>query len=64
MMRIRSSKQKPNDAFVAVQYRNNWFRIDDNDLASKASFAQLFESFTISNTGSRHNQPVVTIRPP
>ena len=61
MIRVRSSKQKPNDAFVAVQYRNNWFRIDDNDLASKASFAQLMELFTMIDTGSRQNQPVVTI---
>jgi hypothetical protein len=61
IIRIRSSKQKPNDAFVAVHYRNNWFRIDDNDLASKAAFAQLMELFTMIDTGPRQNQPVVTI---
>ena len=61
IIHIRSSKQKPNDAFVAVHYRNNWFRIDDNDLASKLIFAQLMELFTMIDTGSRPSQPVVTI---
>jgi hypothetical protein len=61
IIRIRSSKQKPNDAFVAVHYRNDWFRIDDDDLASKAVFAQLMELFTMIDTGPRQNQPVVTI---
>lgn len=61
IIRIRSSKQKPNDAFIAVHYRNNWFRIDDDDLASKAVFAQLMELFTMIDTGPRQNLPVVTI---
>jgi len=61
IIRIRSSKQKPNDAFVTVHYRNNWFRIDDDDLASKAAFAQLMELFTMIDTGPRPNLPVVTI---
>jgi hypothetical protein len=61
IIRIRSSKQKPNDAFVTIHYRNNWFRIDDDDLASKAAFAQLMELFTMIDTGSRPNLPVVTI---
>ena len=61
IIRIRSSKQKPNDAFVTVHYRNSWFRIDDDDLASKAAFAQLMELFTMIDTGSRPNLPVVTI---
>ena len=54
-------RQKPSDAFVAVQYRNSWFRIDDDDLASKMVFVQLMELFTMIDTGSRPNLPVVTI---
>jgi hypothetical protein len=61
IIRIRNSKQKANDTFVAVHYRNNWFGIDDNDLTSKAVFAQLMELFTMIDTGPRQNQPVVTI---
>jgi hypothetical protein len=61
IIRIRSSKQKPNEAFIAVHYRNNWFRIDDDDLASKDVFAQLMGLFTMIDTGPRQNLPVVTI---
>jgi hypothetical protein len=61
LIRIRSSKQKPGDAFIAVHYRNTWFRIDDDDLTSKAVFAQLMELFTMIDSGSRPNEPVVTI---
>ena len=61
IIRIRSSKQKPDDAFVAVHYRNLWFRIDDNDLPSKAVFAQLMELFTMIDIINKQNLPVVTI---
>jgi hypothetical protein len=61
IMRIRSSKQKPTDAFIAVHYRNSWFRIDDDDLASKAVFAQLIELFTMINTNNKQPLPVLTI---
>ena len=61
IIRIRSSKQKPDDAVVAVHYRNLWFRIDDNDLPSKAVFAQLMELFTMIDTSNKQNLPVVTI---
>lgn len=61
LIRIRSSKEKPNRAFIAVQYRDNWFWIDDDDLESKDVFAQLMELFTMIDTGPRQNQPVVTI---
>ena len=61
IIRIRSSKQKPNDAFIAVHYRNSWFRIDDDDLDSKAIFSQLMELFTMIEAGSKQSLPVVTI---
>ncbi|HYK35887.1 hypothetical protein [Alloacidobacterium sp.] len=61
IIRVRSSKQKPNDPFVTVRYRNNWFWIDDDDLVSKMSFAHLLQLFTMIDTGPRQNLPVVTI---
>lgn len=61
MIRIHSSKKKPEDAFVTVSYRSNWFWIDDGDLASKRAFAQLMQLFTMADTGSHENQPVLTI---
>ena len=32
---LYSSKEKPNNASVKVQYRGNWFYIRDNDMQSK-----------------------------
>jgi hypothetical protein len=61
IIRIRSSKQKPNDAFVTVHYRNSWFWINDDDLASKGAFAQLMELFTMTDSGPRQSLPVITI---
>jgi hypothetical protein len=60
-IRIHSAKKKPDDSFVSVYYRSYWFWIDDGDLLSKRSFAQLMQLFTMTDTGGRENQPVLTI---
>jgi hypothetical protein len=60
-IRIQSAKKKPEDSFVSVYYRNNWFWIDDGDLMSKRSFAQLMQLFTMTDTSDRPAQPVLTI---
>jgi hypothetical protein len=60
-IRIQSAKKKPEDSFVSINYRNNWYWIDDGDLLSKRSFAQLMQLFTMTDTGGRENQPVLTI---
>ena len=61
IIRVRSSKQKPNDAFVTVHYRSSWFWISDDDLASKGAFAQLMELFTMTDTDSKQSLPLITI---
>jgi len=45
LIRIRSDASRPDDAFVAVQYRNNWFYIEDTDLDSKRIFSFLMMLF-------------------
>jgi len=61
MVRIPSARQKSKDAFVAVNYRNTWFWIDDGDLRSKLVFLQLMNLYAMADTAPRENQPVVTI---
>jgi hypothetical protein len=61
MIRVHSSKKKPDDSFVKILYRNTWFWIDDGDLASKRAFAQLMQLFTMADTSPRADQPVLTI---
>jgi hypothetical protein len=60
LVRIRSSKEKPGDAYVTVRYRDYWFWIDDRDLQTKRSFAFMM-LFTLSETGEKENLPLVTI---
>lgn len=38
---IRSGIARPDSAFVAVEYRDHWFWIDDSDLNSKTTFSLL-----------------------
>jgi hypothetical protein len=61
LIRILSGKNKPNEAFVEINYRNTWFWIDDGDLPSKRAFSQLMQLFTMADTGTKENLPVVTI---
>lgn len=61
LIRIHSSRQKPDDAFVAVPYRNYWYWIDEHDLPSKRLFSFLIFVFSLTETGGKDNTPIVTI---
>lgn len=58
---IRSSREKPDDAFVAVKYRDYWFSIDDRDFRSKRTFAYLMLLFSLTESGGKEGLPLVTI---
>jgi hypothetical protein len=60
-IRIHSGPAKPQDAFVAVPYRNHWFWIDDRDWASKELFSFLLSMFTLVNVGDRQAAPVISL---
>jgi hypothetical protein len=61
LIRIRSSPEKPGDAFVSIAYRNSYFWIDDRDLGSKKIFSFLMFVFTLVETGDKGTAPIVTI---
>ena len=61
LIRINNSKEKPRDAFIAVEYRDHWFWIDDRDLQSKRVFAFLMILFSLTETGGKEGLPLVTI---
>jgi len=61
LLRIRSSSEKPVDAFISVPYRNLYFWIDDRDLVSKRIFFALMFLFTLVETGEKEAVPIVTI---
>jgi len=58
---IRSSADKPRDAFVSVRYRDRWFWIDDRDYGSKRIFSFLMLLFSLTETGGKEGLPLVTI---
>ena len=61
LIRIHSSSEKPDDAFVSVPYRDSHFWIDDRDLMSKKIFSFLMFVFTLVETGEKGTAPIVTV---
>jgi hypothetical protein len=61
LLRIISSPQKPDDAFVAVPYGQNWYWIDDKDFASKRLFSFIMFLFTLTESGDKQGAPIITV---
>lgn len=61
LVKIQSAEEKPSNAFVAIDYRNHWFWIDDSDLKTKRVFAFMMMLFTLAENGERENLPLITI---
>jgi hypothetical protein len=61
LIRIRCSRERSGDSFVAVPYHGYWFWIDDRDLPSKRMFSFLMFIFTLVETGGKEGAPIVTI---
>ena len=61
ILRIRSQKEPPIDAYVKVNYRDNWFFIADNDLDSKTTFGLLTYLFSLQAAGTGGKSPLLTV---
>jgi len=61
LIRIRSSSEKPDDAFIAIPYRGYWFWIDDRDMRSKTLFSFLMFIFSLTETGGKEGAPIITV---
>jgi hypothetical protein len=61
LIRIHSSTEKPEHAFIAVPYQNYWFWINRRDLRSKAMFSFLMMVFSLTETGGKEGAPIITI---
>ena len=61
LFHVRSSPSEPQEAAVAVFYRDWWYYIDESDISSKATFAMLSYLFAVQS-GSRDSRgPALTI---
>ena len=58
---IHSSKERPEDAFLVIKYRDYWFYIEDTDFSSKRIFSFLLFLFTLAESGSQGFSPVLTL---
>lgn len=56
-----SNEGQTEDTFVEVPYRKRWFSIDDKDLRTKQIFSFLMFTFTLVETGSKGESPLITI---
>lgn len=60
-MRIRVQKERPEDPFAAVQYRNQWFFIDATDHLSKRTFATIQLLFELLAPGGSGTAPFLSL---
>lgn len=62
MIAVRSSNQRPDDAFVAVRYEGIWFWIDHDDFASKRTLSFMQLMFSLAESSGGQQEPVVTVQ--
>lgn len=61
LLRVQTTIDEPENAFVSVKYQNNWFWIDHRDFASKRIFTFLMVLFSLTESGGKTGLPLVTI---
>lgn len=59
---IQSGTERPGETYAKVKYRDHWYWVDDQDFRSKRAFTLLTVLFTLSETGAKIQQPILTIR--
>ena len=61
LITIRTGSAVPVDAFVSVQYRKQWFWIEDRDRQSKQMLTFLMMLFSLTETSSAQAAPILTV---
>ena len=61
LIRVYTSTDEFEGAYVGVRNRDHWFYIDDRDVVSKRTFAMLQIIISLTDTGEGARGPVVTI---
>ena len=61
LLTVHNGASPPGDAYVAIQYRNQWFWIDDRDQQSKHMLTFLMMTFSLTEGAPTQSAPVVTV---
>ncbi len=61
LMRVRSSKEHPKNAYVKIHYRDHWFYIEDSDLSSKSTFSLVTYLFSLQSVTGSTVVPALTV---
>ncbi len=61
MLRIVSGLQRPQDEFVAVQYRDHWFWVEDRDYPSKQLLSFVLILLSLTDVDPGKGSPIITI---
>jgi hypothetical protein len=59
--RVHSSKERPEQSFAQIKYKDYWYWIENSDLASKRVFVLMLFITTLTNQTGGQNAPVLTI---
>ena len=60
-LNIRSSEDKPDNAFVAIEYQDYWFYIEHSDHVSKQAFGLLTYLYMLQAPQTPGGMPLITI---
>ncbi len=58
---VRTSNSKPENAIVSVEYRGEWYYLDDTDLNSKSTFSMLGQLFSLQSGNAKALTPTLTL---
>ena len=61
LINVRCGPKAPADAHVAVNYRHQWFWIDDRDRQSKQMFNFMMFMFSLTEAGPVQAAPIMTV---
>jgi hypothetical protein len=61
LFHISQSDKQPDQAFVAIPYRGQWFYLADNDLESKSTFMLLTQLFRLQAGAAKSVGPTLTL---
>ena len=61
LLAVRHGPSPPDDAYVAVPYRKQWWWIDDRDQRSKQILTFLMLMFSLTEGGPSQSAPIVTV---